>query len=349
MAKKFLSKGKYDRMLKLTNNDPIIDALALDQRGSLVKMMKKASEKHGKLFSMKMVYDFKQTVSEVLSPLSSAILLDEQMGFKGIEAKSADTGLIMSYEKTGYDANEPGRLPSLIPDQSAQIMVTKGADALKVLIYYNPDDPDEINDQKKAFAERYGTEGLAAETPTFFEIVTYDDRYDSKSLEFAKEKPDFVLRAMKEFTQDKYHIDVLKMEVPFNPTYIDGWDSSVDESAYTEDQAKGYLKQLSDEATRPFIFLSAGVPTDVFQHELKLAGAAGAKFNGVLSGRATWIEGVDLFVRDGRDGLVDWLQHKGTRNVTELTKILAENATPWYEAYGGLDNIQVVDVSNLNK
>lgn len=347
MVKELLSKGKYQRMLKLTNDEGKIDALALDQRGSLVKMMKAASEKYGKLFSMKMVYDFKEVVSRILSPLSSAVLLDEQMGFKGIEAKDPDTGLIMSYEKTGYDANEPGRLPSLIPDQSAQIMVSKGADALKVLLYFNPDDPDEINDQKKAFAERYGTEGLAAETPTFFEIVTYDDRYDSKSLEFAKEKPDFVLRAMKEFTQDKYHIDVLKMEVPFNPTYIEGWDASAGKSAYTEDQAKGYLKQLSDEATRPFIFLSAGVPTDIFQRELKLAGSAGAQFNGVLSGRATWIEGVNLFVRDGEDGLVEWLKRKGTRNVTDLTKILSENATPWFEAYGGKDNIQVIDISDL--
>ncbi len=27
--------------------------------------------------------------------------------------------------------------------------------------------------------------------------------------------------------------------------------------------------------------------------------------------------------------------------------VLSENATPWYEAYGGLDNIEVVDISNL--
>lgn len=347
MSKKLLSKGKYARMLKLTTDDGIVDALALDQRGSLVKGMKTAAAKYGKLFSMDMVYNFKQTVSEILSPYSSAILLDDQMGFKGIEAKSADTGLIMSYEKTGYDANEPGRLPSLIPDQSAQIMVQRGADALKVLLYFNPNDPDEINDQKKAFAQRYGTEGVAAETPTFLEIVTYDDRYDSSSLEFAKEKPELVLKSMKEFTQDKYHIDVLKMEIPFNPKFVAGWNRDASDSAYTEAEAKDYLKQLSDEATRPFIFLSAGVPTDVFQRGLKLAGAAGAKFNGVLSGRATWLEGVDIFARDGRDGLVDWLKHKGTRNVTELTQILSDNATPWFEAYGGKDNIQVVDISNI--
>lgn len=342
-----MSKGKYARMNKLVNDHGVIDALALDQRGSLVKATKKAAEDAGKLWSMDMVYDFKETVSEVLSPLSSAILLDEQMGFKGIEAKSEDTGLIMSYEKTGYDADTPGRLPSLIPEQSAQIMIDNGADALKVLIYYNPNDPDEINDQKKAFAERYGTEAMAAEVPTFFEIVTYDDRFASDSLEFAKLKPELVLKSMKEFTQDKYHIDVLKMEVPFNPKFIKEWNADLDEAAYTEAEAQGYLKQLGEEATRPFIFLSAGVPMDTFQRELKLAGDAKVPFTGVLSGRATWIDGINIFVKDGRDALVDWLKNRGTKNVTGLTEILNQTAIAWYDVYGGKDNIEVVDVSNL--
>ncbi|WP_283679785.1 tagatose 1,6-diphosphate aldolase [Lentilactobacillus sp. Marseille-Q4993] len=345
---KYLSKGKFDRMEKLTNDKGVIDALALDQRGSLVKAMKKASEDYGKLFSMKMVYDFKEAVTGVLSPHTSAVLLDEEMGFKGIKAKDPKTGLIMSYEKTGYDANEEGRLPSLIPEQSAQIMVENGADALKVLIYYNPNDKDEINDQKKAFAERFGTEALAAQVPTFFEIVTYDDKYASDSAEFAKEKPQLVLESMKEFTQDKYHIDVLKMEVPFNPSYIKEWNPDRDDGVYTEAEAEKYLVELGAAATRPFIFLSAGVPTDVFQKELKLAGDAHVPFSGVLSGRATWLESVDIYIRDGKDALIDWLNHKGTRNVNGFTEILNQTATPWFEAYGGMDNIQVIDIDNLN-
>ena len=226
-------------------------------------------------------------------------------------------------------------------------MIDNGADALKVLIYYNPNDPDEINDQKRAFAERYGTEAMAAEVPTFFEIVTYDDRFASDSLEFAKLKPELVLKSMKEFTQDKYHIDVLKMEVPFNPKFIKEWNPDLDEAAYTEAEAQGYLKQLGEEATRPFIFLSAGVPMDTFQRELKLAGDAKVPFTGVLSGRATWIDGINIFVKDGRDALVDWLKNRGTKNVTGLTEILNQTAIAWYDVYGGKDNIEVVDVSNL--
>lgn len=344
--RKVISKQKFARMQKLANEEGMIDALALDQRGSLVKAMKKACEKYGKLFSMSMVYDFKEEVSRILSPYSSAILLDDQMGFKGVQTKSDTTGLIMSYEETGYDVNTPGRLPRLISDQSGQIMVERGADALKVLVYYNPNDPDEINDKKKAFAQRYGTEGLGAGVPTFFEIVTYDDNLASDSLEFAKIKPELVLKSMAEFTQDKYHIDVLKMEVPFNPKFIKEWADGSD-YAYTEAQAKEYLQQLSDEATRPFIFLSAGVPTDTFQRELRLAGEAGVKFSGVLSGRATWLASVDLYIEQGKDALIEWLNNKGVQNVSELKSILSENATPWYDVYGGMDNISVVDTTDI--
>ena len=334
-------------MNQLTTKEGIIDALALDQRGSLVKQMKQVASNEGKPFSMNMIYDFKEAVSEVLSPLASAILLDEQMGFKAIKAKSPDTGLIMSYEKTGYDADTPGRLPSLLPDQSAQIAVQRGANALKVLVYYNPNDPDSINDLKKAFAQRYGTEGLGADVPTFFEVVTYDDKYASDSLEFAKEKPQLVLDSLKEFTKDKYHIDVLKMEVPFNPAFIEGWENN-GQSAYSETEVGNYLKEMNNLVTRPFIFLSGGVPTDVFLRELKLAGKVGSNFSGVLSGRATWLESVDIFARDGRDALVDWLKNKGTKNIEEITDILNQTAKPWYTAYGSLDDIEVVDSGHVN-
>ncbi|MCY9806611.1 tagatose 1,6-diphosphate aldolase [Lentilactobacillus senioris] len=339
---KVMTKQKLNRMQKLTNEDGIIDALALDQRGSLVKMMKQAAADNGKPFSMKMVYDFKKLVSQVLSPISSAILLDAQMGFEGIEAKDPATGLIMSYEQTGYDVDTPGRLPKLIQDQSAQIMVEEGADALKVLLYLNTNDSDEINRTKQAFAQRYGTEALAVDVPTFFEVVTYDDRYASDSLEFAKEKPKMVIDAMKEFTQDKYHIDVLKMEVPFNPKFVKEWNDG-GEYAYTEEEVKGYLRELSAAATRPFIFLSAGVPTPVFQRELKLAGSVGTRFSGVLSGRATWRDGINVYAKDGEAGLVEWLEHKGTQNVMDLKEILSANATPWYDMYGGKDEIEIID------
>ena len=42
MATKRISRGKFNRMQQLSNQDGVIAALAIDQRGSMVKMMQNA-------------------------------------------------------------------------------------------------------------------------------------------------------------------------------------------------------------------------------------------------------------------------------------------------------------------
>jgi len=41
MSKLVLTKGKYDHLVKLSNKNHVIGALAIDQRGSLKKMIMK--------------------------------------------------------------------------------------------------------------------------------------------------------------------------------------------------------------------------------------------------------------------------------------------------------------------
>jgi len=98
---KRISRGKFERMQKLSNEDGVIAALAIDQRGSMKKMMKAATGPDD--FTMEHIYEFKQLVSQELTKYVSSILLDEEYGFLGIEAKNPNAGLILSYEKTGYD------------------------------------------------------------------------------------------------------------------------------------------------------------------------------------------------------------------------------------------------------
>lgn len=340
---KRISRGKFEKLQQLSNDQGVIAALAIDQRGSMKKMMEVAVGADD--FNMEQVYDFKKLVSQELTKYVSAILLDEEYGFKGIKAKNPTAGLIMSYEKTGYDVNTPGRLPELLPDDSLHRLLKKGADAAKVLVYYNPDDPQEILAIKHAFLERLGTEALAADIPVLVEPIVYDnDITDDHSPEFAKIKPQKVIDTIKEFTKDKYHIDILKVEVPVLFKYVEGYNADDDPVVYTQDEAANYFKKASDTATHPFIYLSAGVPADIFREELIFAGKHGAKFSGILGGRATWRDGVDVYAKKGEIGLLEWLDTVGKENVSELNEILAKYATPWYEVYGGLDNIEVFDI-----
>ncbi len=60
----------------------------------------------------------------------------------------------------------------------------------KFLLFYDVDDAEEINIQKKAYIERIGSECVAEDIPFFLEVLTYDDNIpDNGSVEFAKVKP----------------------------------------------------------------------------------------------------------------------------------------------------------------
>ncbi|MDN6545071.1 MAG: tagatose-bisphosphate aldolase, partial [Enterococcaceae bacterium] len=77
-----------------------------------------------------------------------------------------------------------------------------------------------------------------------------------------------------------------------------------------------------------FIFLSAGVTAVMFQETLHFANQAGSKFNGVLCGRATWADGVEVFVTKGEEAARQWMQTQGRKNIEELNKTLQKTATP---------------------
>ncbi|WP_155286101.1 tagatose 1,6-diphosphate aldolase [Lacticaseibacillus zhaodongensis] len=344
MAKKTITRGKFDKLQQLSNKNGVIAALAIDQRGSMKKMMKAADDKAGAEYSLDQIYKFKELVSKELTKYASSILTDEELGFKAMTAKDPNSGLILSYEKTGYDVTTVGRFPELLHEESMTRLAAKGADAAKVLVYYNPHDKPEINNIKHAFVERLANEARGADLPLFLEIVTYDDEIpDAKSYEYAKAKPSLVLDAMKEFTKSKYGVDVIKAEVPVNWAFVEGHTADGVKAAYTEEEAAKYFKEMNDIVDRPFIYLSAGVSAQTFREELTFAGEAGNKFNGILCGRATWRDGIQVFADGGEEALTKWLETTGKGNVEELNAILDKYAKPWYEWYGGLDNINVVD------
>lgn len=316
-----LTEGKKKYLKKLSTNEGIINALAIDQRGSLKKMLGKSG---GDVVSI--IKDFKKLVSKELTPFASSILLDPQYGWDAVETKDSNAGLLMAYEETGYDATEEGRLPDLLPEFSVKRLKERGTDAIKILLYFDPEEGDHVNDQKKAFIERIGSECAGEDIPFFFEIITYDkDIEDAKGKEYAKVKPEKVIESMKIFSDERYGADVLKMEVPVNMNFVEGYG---EESIYTVEEAKKYFKEQSDATDLPFIFLSAGVTIDLFKKTLVLASEAGSTFNGVLCGRATWKDSVDIYADQGEEAATEWLQTVGKKNITDLDEILKEHATP---------------------
>jgi tagatose 1,6-diphosphate aldolase len=321
-------------MKALSNKDGIIAAAAMDQRGSLQKSIAGAKGVDPKAVTPQMMSEFKTAVVKVLTPHASAILLDPEFGLDAAKARASNAGLLLAYEESGYDNTKPGRLPDLLPHVSAKRIADWGANAVKILIYYTPFDDPGVNDIKHAFIERIGAECEFHQIPFFLEFVGYDPKGgDEKGLEFAKIKPQVVIESMKEFTKPQYKVDVLKVEVPVNAEFVEGSAVYKGEKAYTRAEALQYYRQGAEVATKPFIYLSAGVSNQQFVESLSMAKEAGTDFCGVLCGRATWKEGMPIYATKGVKALEDWLSTEGVKNINAVNDAL-KGATPWSKKIG---------------
>jgi len=328
-----ITPGKQKGLQAVANSKGVIAAAAMDQRGSLRSSIAKDKGVDKKAVTSEMMSEFKEAVVRVLTPHASAILLDPEFGLSASKLRARGCGLLLAYEKSGYDNTQPGRLPDLLDDYSVRRIVAAGADCVKILLYYSPFDPAHINEMKHAWVERIGAECQAADVPFFLEFVGYDEGLDEKSIEYARKKPESVRRSMEEFSKGQYGVDVLKVEVPVNMAFVAGTRSCKGESAYTRDQAKDYFRAAAAVAKKPFIYLSAGVSNEVFSETLELAAESGTNFSGVLCGRATWKEGIPIYAKQGVKALEDWLSNQGVANIKNVNdRIVA--AKPWFGFYG---------------
>ena len=105
------------------------------------------------------------------------------------------------------------------------------------------------------------------------------------------------------------------------------------QKAYTQDEAKQMFLETARVATRPFIYLSAGVSNAEFTESLALAAESGVRFSGVLCGRATWKDGIPVYAKQGAAAFKGWLESKGIENINNVNAAL-EPASPWYSFYG---------------
>ncbi len=335
-----IGKGKVAGINACSNDAGVIAAAAMDQRGSLEKAITKA---RGTPATPEDLVSFKKAVSSVLTKHASAVLLDPEFGLPAAKARAKGTGVLLAYEKTGYDTKDDSRLPDLLPEWSVHRLAEAGASAIKILLYYNPSHPETVNVIKKAFIERVGAECAAADVPFFLEVIAYDDAAgDAKSLEFARVKPRHVRAYMEEFSKPQYGVDILKVEVPVNLVFVEGTKAFAGQKAYSRSEAMKHFRDAAGAAKKPFIYLSAGVTDEIFRETLELAAEAGTPFSGVLCGRATWQDGIPAYASRGYDGLVEWLEDRGVKNITALNQVLAKGARPWWDFYGGKKNITSV-------
>jgi tagatose 1,6-diphosphate aldolase len=325
-----LTKGKMAGLTAVADKRGVIAATAMDQRGLLKKMLAKelgVSEAPAEMMSQ-----FKELVTAALTKHASAILLDVEYGLLAAKNRNGK-GLLLAYEKSGYDATAPEFLPSVTEGWSVLRLKEAGASAVKILIFYNPFEKSWVNEQKQAWVERVGSECRAHDIPLFLELLGYDVHgEDEKGLAYAKRKPQIVIRSIEEFSAERYGADVLKLEAPVQMSFVPGTQEFQGEPAYSRAEATEYFQRAAAATSKPFVYLSAGVSNTAFLEMLEFAIEAGVQFHGVLCGRATWRDGVPVYVKQGVPAFEAWLNTKGSENVQSVNRVL-EAASPWYEKF----------------
>src|SRR6266702_2005678 len=340
-----ITRGKFEGINACADKRGVIAALAVDHRGNLLQEIARSRGEKGTASAADMLA-FKTAVTKTLTPYASANLLDPEYGLGAVSSRSPSTGVMLAYEKSGYDFNMKGRLPDLLQKWSIRRLIGVGAQAIKILLYYNPFDDAQINLIKQVYIERVGAECMALDVPFFLEPLVYDDMLgDEKGLAFARKKPEYVARAMQEFSRPRYGVDILKVELPVNPIFVGGRRAYAGEVvAYSRQEALEHFRASANATSVPFIYLSGGSANEVFCEMLDLAAEANVPFAGMLCGRATWQDAIPVYAREGAEALSLWLEERGAQNIQTLNNVLARSAIPWWDSYGGKDNIEVIEL-----
>lgn len=339
MSLRTYSEAKRERLRRLSDPNGVIGALAIDQRRSLRGLIANAAGRPAAMIGDDQLVAFKETISEVLSPHATAILFDPEYGLTAATKRDHDCGLLLAYELDGYDNPRPHRMLALMPELSVQRLMEMGADGVKILLHYSPEDLAPTNREKFALIERIGAECETVGLPFFLEPVLYQPIEGRKApadsqaevddaFEFARKKPQLVVDMMREFSRNRYRVDILKVEFPVVAQFVEGSQTFTGRAAYSYDEALEWYRRADAAAGLPYIYLSAGVRTSEFQESLRLGLEAQTAFSGVLCGRATWQDGIGSFIERGPEGLRSWLEEHGVANINALNSLIA-GATSW--------------------
>lgn len=333
-AQTSITPGKFKGLSAIADERGIITAVATDQRGSLKKALATAT---GSEISAALLTEIKQSFVDVLGLYASSLLIDPEYGLPTIKLRPPHTGIFLAYERTGFNPQIKGRLPELLPEWSVHRLVERGANGIKILLYYDPDDTSTINEVKHSFIERVGSECRAHDVPFFLEPVSYSDTIkDENSLTFAQVKPDKVKQSIQEFSQPQYGVDVLKVELPVDVRYIADFPANTTgQSAYNYADAIKHLREAATIAKVPFIYLSAAATAPIFADTLTLITEAETAFSGVLYGLDIWRDCIVAYGQGGITGLNDWLQQNTVPTLQKFNQIITQSATPWWDVYNG--------------
>lgn len=262
---------------------------------------------------------FKRSVLTLLGPHASTVLVDASCGPSLLADYPEGCEPMMAYEADVYHISDEDRITVLPDNLAVSDYPGLGVRQLKFFMYYAPDDRPELNTKKLEIIAGLGRDCRANEIRYLVEPLVYHPQHLPGTPEFARLKPDMVRRATEAFAAPRLGADVLKVEVPVDLNFVEGFGAG----QMSRQQALEAFRHAAEPAVgRDLVYLSAGVAFEAFEASLMMAREAGVRFAGFMCGRAIWSDAVAVFGRDGESALADWLAETGTNRLKRLIKAL---------------------------
>lgn len=345
-----LTGGKLVNLLRLADTQGRFKMLAVDQRASLQASLASATGREPEDVTYDEMAKTKQLITEVLSPFSTATLIDPVYGFpRTVKIIPRGVGILLASDETGHEPAGIGgreRKGRLIDGWSVAKAKRAGANAVKLLIHYNPEASIEVRDHQQELVRTVGEDCVREDVPFLLEVVTYPlDEATADTPAFAKKRPHHTIEAAHEFSKEEYSVDILKLEFPSDLKYTlqfhdMGFDKEVRPPVYDLDDVRVFCRQLDAVVKRPWVILSGGVDIKEFLVNLELAVEAGA--SGFLCGRAIWKGVISSYPHEDR--MRGFLVSEGVDNFARANAI-TERARAWFAhpSVGGWDEVQLRD------
>jgi len=266
------------------------------------------------------LFVFKKTVLEVLGAGANTVLVDASLGPDLLAHYPADCQKMLAFEADVYHISDEDRITVLPDNLTVEDYPSLGVDQLKFFMYYAPDDDADLNARKQDVVAKLGKRCRDSGLRFLMEPLVYHPTISAGTSEYAKLKPDLVRRATEVFAEERFSADVLKVEIPVDLAFVEGFGEPV---MSHQDALDAFISAAEPAQSLELVYLSAGVSFDWFKASLQMAVEAGVSFNGFMCGRALWADTVDIFGKEGEAGLRSWLETTGRERLDILISQLS--------------------------
>ena len=261
---------------------------------------------------------FKKLIITSLGQYATTILIDSEFGPHLISKYPKQCSPMMAFEADVYHISDEDRITKLPDNIKVSDFSRLGYKVLKFFMYYAPNDNIEINEQKQKIIENIGKDCVKNNISFLMEPLVYDPIKRPGSLDYAYLKPQLVEKATKTFSNPKFNINYLKVEVPVDLSFVEGFGDPI----IKQKEAIKFFKDASIAASGiPLLYLSAGVSFEWFKASLNMAIKAEVDCSGFMCGRAIWSAAIKVFGEQGEEGLKSWLNTTGQNRLNELISL----------------------------